>query len=348
MNGGEPGAGTKGMGVYLVHLDELGRPPEKTSVGIHRRLAGEDRFGVHRLVDDPEDADVVLFTECHLLGDWRLPVIRDHPLRTRFADRTYCFNERSRPWAVLPGLYTSPPVRTLDRRFQVPWGYPGGSKTRATLVASRDTCEPDTLYSFVGSPGPACRDRIFSISDPRAIVERIDGFTFFDRNSPDRAQRVDHYQQITLRSKFVLCPRGLATSSIRLYETLAAGRVPVIFSDEWAEPAGPDWASFSIRWPEARADQIGPHLAAREDEWPAMARAARQAYDDWFATDVTFHRSMEALRPLVDGHVASSFPPRGLRNREYYAVALNETARNSRGKAVRARNWLRGLVRRGS
>ena len=30
------------------------------------------------------------------------------------------------------------------------------------------------------------------------------------------------------RSKFFLCPRGTGTSSIRLYETLSAGRVPVI------------------------------------------------------------------------------------------------------------------------
>jgi hypothetical protein len=48
-------------------------------------------------------------------------------------------------------------------------------------------------------------------------------------------------------SKFVLCPRGYACSRWRLFETMMAGRVPVIISDQWVPPEGPAWERFSVR-----------------------------------------------------------------------------------------------------
>jgi Exostosin family len=49
------------------------------------------------------------------------------------------------------------------------------------------------------------------------------------------------------RSKFVLCPRGVGVSSMRLFESMAMARSPVILSDEWVPLPTIPWEQFSIR-----------------------------------------------------------------------------------------------------
>ena len=48
----------------------------------------------------------------------------------------------------------------------------------------------------------------------------------------------------------MICPRGWGSSSIRLFEVMEMGRVPVIISDAWVNEA-PKWADFSVRVSEA-------------------------------------------------------------------------------------------------
>src|ERR1041385_4875007 len=47
----------------------------------------------------------------------------------------------------------------------------------------------------------------------------------------------------------------------------AAGRVPVVISDPWVPPRGPDWDALPIRWPEGRTDGLVEALEARSVEW---------------------------------------------------------------------------------
>ena len=79
-------------------------------------------------------------------------------------------------------------------------------------------------------------------------------------------------------SKFVLCPRGLGTSSNRLYEVMQLGRVPVILSDDWDEPGGIPWATFSIRVSESRVAQL---RAILERHAPVAAEMGARALSAW-------------------------------------------------------------------
>src|SRR6185295_475378 len=101
------------------------------------------------------------------------------------------------------------------------------------------------------------------------------------------------YARALCDTKFVLCPRGLGASSFRVFECLKAARIPVIISDDWVLPSGPDWNSFSIRVSEKNVEQI-PKIV-RESEVFAidMSRKAWQAYRDWFSREATFHRVIE-------------------------------------------------------
>jgi hypothetical protein len=101
------------------------------------------------------------------------------------------------------------------------------------------------------------------------------------------------YARIMQASKFVLCPRGLGVSSVRLFDTMRIGRVPVILSDDWVEPAGPAWEKFSIRIPESEFGGIPDLLEKREAHAAAMGQLARQQWVEWFSQDVCFHRVVE-------------------------------------------------------
>jgi len=94
-------------------------------------------------------------------------------------------------------------------------------------------------------------------------------------------------------SAFVLCPRGGGTSTFRLFETLMLGRVPVIVSDQWVPPDGPDWESFSLRVKEGEIATIPALLERRATDAPAMGRAARAAWFEWFSEGASFHRTVE-------------------------------------------------------
>jgi hypothetical protein len=112
----------------------------------------------------------------------------------------------------------------------------------------------------------------------------------------DRRERLDYdrrYAEVTKASKFVLCPRGLSPSSIRLFETMRIGRVPVILSDAWLQPLGPEWTKFSIRVAERDSKKIPKILEDREGEAMAMGELARKEWERWFSEEVLFHQLVE-------------------------------------------------------
>jgi hypothetical protein len=260
-------------------------------------LSTLDAVGKHDVTDDPRQADLILFTQCHAV-DWRLLAIRGHKLVKRYPKKVMVYDIRDRPWRSFPGVYVSTPARDFDARSQRAWGYPRVSDppVRGTTV------EPDLLFSFVGSATAQCRELIFELRHEQAVVEQVQSFQPWDTSRPGYEALRRRYDEILCRSRFVLCPRGHGTSSLRLYEALAAGRVPVIISDDWVPPSGPDWPAFSLRWPERRMDGLIALLEERDPEWREMGAAAAEAYAKYFAADVAFHRVVELCRDLHETH----------------------------------------------
>lgn len=327
--------------VYLPHLAALPVHARHTPVGMYEQLAAQDRVKRHSLVWAPDEADVILFTECNLvedlLRDWRLRSIVTHELVSRHRERCYVMDQRDLPWCVMPGLYASQPSSSARPRFQAPWCYPMTSLATGTAAAS----EPDLLFAYIGSPSARCRERVVALEHPRGITERVDGFSVFDPKSSAFSARRERFSELMRRAKFSLCPRGRATSSFRLYETLAHGRVPVIIADDWLAPAGPAWEKFSVRWPERRVQELPAFLESIEHRWREMARAAEEAYREWFAPDVLFDRTIAALSPLVESEAAGCFPPGGFTDRSYLRSGWGMTTGIARSRLVSARDRLR-------
>ena len=302
-----------------VHLPRLElNPYVDIPVGELEQLAAADRAGRHELTEDPETSDLILFTQCHMLWtDWRLSTIRDHPLTRRYGGKVLVYDERDRPWRGFPGVYVSMPGSGFDSRYQRAWGY-----FRLPSLIDPDP-DPDLLFSFVGSPSHRCRRPLFELRHPDGVVEEVRSFTFWDDRSPDFDLRKARFREILGRTRFVLCPRGRGTSSFRLYESLAAGRVPVIIADDWVPPEGPEWDRFAIRWPEGLRDGLIETLEERAGEWPELSGAARAAYETFFAPQVGFDRLVEECRELQEAGGIARFPKHNLLNRAYFAAGVD-------------------------
>jgi hypothetical protein len=137
----------------------------------------------------------------------------------------------------------------------------------------------------------------------RGSIENTSGFNFFgdaNRSAEEMAAAKKRYAETVRRSKFVLCPRGTGTASFRLFETLAAGRVPVIISDDWEPISGPDWGSCSIRIAEKSVREIPRMLEEAEASWPAMAASAKHVWNGYFAPDVIWHRLIESCIEIMN------------------------------------------------
>ncbi len=87
------------------------------------------------------------------------------------------------------------------------------------------------------------------------------------------------FREIMDESTFTLCPSGTGPNSIRLWEAMLNGSIPVILSDRWAAPGNPElWETATIRCPETldAVAALPDRLAEIEDE-PACLRAMREA-----------------------------------------------------------------------
>jgi len=275
-------------------------PGVGTYLPLYAELAAQDRFGVHSEAANPEEADLILFLDGHQhYRDLELGAIRRHPLVTRYREKTFVYSEVDQPWCAMPGLYVSMPKSSFDTRRQRACAYltlPNGYVTPTPEPMEAEAL----LFSFLGRKGNQTRERILRLKHPRAVIADTSASDFFGSHNETVDRQKQRYAVVMARSKFVLCPRGAGTSSFRIFETLAAGRVPVIISDLWVPPVGPAWEKCALFIKERDIERIGPVLEKHEASFPAMSAAARTEWEQWFAPEVMFHRMTEALKDIVE------------------------------------------------
>lgn len=326
------------MNIFLAIAGNF--PAEWTPLADFQALAVQNRFGVHTLTDSAENADVILFVDAHMPHDWRLPAIMNHPLTQQFPQKTLIYDDRDRPWCTLPGLYVSMPQSSFDKRRQTAVPY---YKNHNEYVRLMDAVQPDLLFSFMGGRSHKIRDQIFRLSHPHAEITNTSRVNFFvSSGEPDYAEKIERQKQIfadtLLRSKFVICPRGAGTSSIRLYEAMSAGRAPVIISDNWQRPVGPDWEKCALTVREADIEKIPQLLEERERDAEAIGAQALAEYTAWFAPDVMFHHLIESCREVLQ----NPRPKSTKLDTQYLRCGLEDAAIRGRMTLVKLRNRLRG------
>jgi hypothetical protein len=252
----------------------------------------------YSLARDEDSADLIVILEPASFKTkeyakvlWTMRAVNLYPTRL------FTINQDDAPLAFFPGLYAAMPVERFESGFTAVAGYLVNSPNQF-VVNSSVPAEPSYLFSFRGAVSSAVRRKMardWSTICPGVSAAR---FTAVDAWFNHTAEQKRDYVQDILDSKFILCPCGQGTASHRLFEVMQLGRVPVILADSWMEPPGPNWSEFSLRVPESELGSIAKLLAARESEFPQMAKKAREAWEEFFAPETRLGRMLNQLQNL--------------------------------------------------
>lgn len=260
-----------------------------------QHCADMDQFRVHSRTNDPEAADLIIFAEFYGAGlDFER--VRTHGLVRRHREKCFVFCANPLVIPFLPGVYSGVEKRWASARTR-PGFYLGRSRNPFTTYTAPADDLP-YLFSFMGSMrNAAVRAKFRNLHHPRSFFQdTARDFQRIQVRQMTQRERLDYdrrYAELTKASKFVLCPRGLSPSSIRLFETMRMGRVPVILSDAWVPPIGPAWDRFSIQVREGEIASIPRILEEREAEAVEMGELARKEWEQWFSDEVLFHHLVE-------------------------------------------------------
>jgi hypothetical protein len=115
------------------------------------------------------------------------------------------------------------------------------------------------LYSFIGGYVPSymsnIRESIFNMKHPHNTIIKNTGewhlqnIVYSDKQNMNGDMNInveyncktEYYNKILINSRYSLCPSGSGPNSIRLWESLAAGSIPIILSDKLELPYHDDW-----------------------------------------------------------------------------------------------------------
>lgn len=221
-----------------VHVAAAGLGPKATA-------RAEFLLGLpHASQAQPADADAILFVGIGEEDDIFVTRLRQHPLVRRFRAKVLVWDERDQPLYSFPGLYASATGAWASRHHG---RILGGPYLDAIGIPSREDNGRDLLFSFRGALTHPIRRRVATLTHPHAVVETTGGFMEGDRES---------YFDLLARSRFALCPRGYGHSSIRIFEALRMGSVPVVISDDWLAPTGHVWERAVLRVPQREVEAI--------------------------------------------------------------------------------------------
>ncbi len=145
------------------------------------------------------------------------------------------------------------------------------------------------------------------------LIGRIKGETYFDSTPnffahlPENTRIImqNKWTSILKESRFVFCPRGSGVSSIRLFETLAFGRIPIIYSDDGKLPLEGviDWEKFSIRVPEKQLMNTQQYINEFKEKCnlTEASMLARETWSSYFAPGKLRHfmESQLAVQPVA-------------------------------------------------
>ncbi len=131
----------------------------------------------------------------------------------------------------------------------------------------------DILYSFIGFHSwQKSRKKLFQmpVSKDCIIIERPRPYYWLKEG---KEEQMNEYRDILARSRYSLCPRGTGPSTLRFWESLQAGAIPILLSDAMWLPDGVDWDHCVIRVPEKDVLKINEILQNISCEQEATMRA---------------------------------------------------------------------------
>jgi hypothetical protein len=215
---------------------------------------------------------------------------------------TFVWDRSDHPVGRMSGLYCSLPKTTFATGRHHTFCYP---ITYNELIEPFSPADARYDYGFMGGITAPLRRKIL---DHLSSHNRLKGLIKIQGGPWDRmfdrtgvAAKVEYAENIRL-SKFVICPRGNGVGSVRLFEVMKAGRVPVIISDNYVLPAGVDWESCSIVVKEGNIANLSEIIARELPRWEILSVNAASTWKTFFSASALTGQ----LRRMVDAMQAAS------------------------------------------
>ena len=98
----------------------------------------------------------------------------------------------------------------------------------------------------------------------------------------DHKKKTENYNKILVQSRFSLCPSGSGPNSIRFWESLGAGAIPVLLSDKMTLPIHDDWDNCIVKIKEKDIVKIQEILSKIDLETEKKMRAKCLDMYDYF------------------------------------------------------------------
>ena len=228
------------------------------------------------------DAILITLADCKAPYPDTIEAIARSGAYAEHPDKSFVFDTQDSPLGLYPGLYCSlrrllfSAARHRTSCYMQSFNEFIGPASEGAAPAFR------YLFTFQGNLTSKTRGQLLAANYGRndVLIERTQPFW---TDTGGHAAFKQQYAQKILQSRYVLCPRGIGTSTFRLFETMQSGRVPVILSDAWMPPAGIDWNSFSLRVPERAIARLPEICTAALPRWDAMAAEGRRVWQEWFS-----------------------------------------------------------------
>lgn len=217
----------------------------------------------------------------------------------RHPAKTIAWNGNDQPTGLLPGLYASLDQRLFDSRWHATFPYPLHFNQ---AVRPRAPAEAVMLAGFTGGLNAPVRHRMAELlrNTPGFAIRITDGIWGRILFSAAEDEAKVRYADDLSRVRFALCPKGNGLGTIRFYEALETGRVPVVISDRWMPPADIDWSRCMIRVPESEIAELPKILARHDARWPEMAAAATTIWHDHFSDSTLLATLSRLALPILD------------------------------------------------
>jgi hypothetical protein len=211
------------------------------------------------------------------------------------------------------GFYCSLRRRLFDPTRHCSISYP----VRFNEFVAHAPLDEATLdFGFVGQMSAGVRVRLMERFGPVASslnATMIDAsgvvpWQMFG-HAPEGGKRL--YADFIRKTKFILCPRGLGTSSIRLFEALMSGRVPIIISNNYVLPTlqgSTTWQDAALFVRESRIETIPTVVGENLPRWETMANSARRLWEENFSDETVIDLIASNLKRIAATQVRDRLP----------------------------------------
>lgn len=275
------------MLVHLAAVDET---------ELIRLLPERAQGSQHRLTGDPAAAEMILLLGS--FGGHQTARLLEHPLYKQYRDKCAVYTDDDHYLPLAPGVYCSAREDESVRCGRVSnYSYvtANGRFANPYMAGLRAAAERRYLFSFQGGSTSLLRKRLFNQQFGRedVVIENTSAYWHWDDTQADRQERQQRYADTIAGSHFVLCPRGAGLGSIRFFEVMRAGVAPVLMSDGYALPPGPEWEKFLVRVAEKDMPRLAEILEPLKSESAERGRMAREAWEQWFAPEKEFDLIVE-------------------------------------------------------